>query len=201
MRDKMKLPADPFEAFGQWYEQAKAAPGENLPDSMALATVDDQFRPSVRTVMWKRHEDLSGFCFFSDRSSRKGMEMESNPHVGLLFHWPTLNRQVRIEGSVSILDSPENDRAFRERDRNAQLATWVSNQSRPMKSKTGLDARMIDVKRRFRSGDITRPTNWVGYRLVPERFEFWQASPEDRLHDSLAFIREGDSWYKEFLEP
>ena len=200
MNEKLNLPPNPFKAFKEWFEVARNTEGLPLPDTMCLATADNQGKPSQRMVMWRRLDDNRGFCFFTDSTSRKGEELEYNPYAALLFHWPQLNRQVRIEGQVEFLPDPDADDYFQERPRDMQLAAWASKQSRAMESMRELDARMIDVKRRFRSGDIPRPDRWKGYRLVPEFFQFWQAS-QDRLHQSYRFRKAGSSWVLERLEP
>ncbi len=195
--------SDPFAQFGLWYADASAV--TRVPEAVALATASTDGRPSVRMVLIKQWNE-QGFVLYTNRASRKGVELETNPVCALLFHWDPLGRQVRIEGPVSEVSDAESDEYFATRPVGAQVAARVSRQSRVVASREDLDRRMRDTAAEFVGVAVPRPEWWGGFRVRPDVFEFWQ-SREDRLHDRLRYTRlvspsEGaDSWRLERLQP
>jgi pyridoxamine 5'-phosphate oxidase len=184
---------DPLEQFRRWFGEA----GED--DRMALATASPDGAPSVRMVLLKG-TDEGGFRFFTGYGSRKGGELEANPRAALLFHWPALGRQVRIEGPVERLSAGDSDAYFATRPRAAQLAAAASRQGRVLANRAQLDEAVTDLSVEYDGRDVPRPEHWGGYRLRPEAFEFWQHR-DDRLHDRLRYRRDGDGWLIERLAP
>jgi pyridoxamine 5'-phosphate oxidase len=184
-------PTDPFALFGQWMADAeKSEP--NDPNAMALATADSQGRPSLRMVLLK-DAGPDGFVFYTNLESRKGGELAENPHVALLFHWKSLRRQIRVEGPVLPVTDAEADSYFASRARTSQIGAWASKQSRPLQGRFELEKRVAEYTAKFGFGAVPRPAHWSGFRVVPERIEFWQDKPF-RLHDRFVFIRDGDDW-------
>jgi len=189
---------DPFELFDQWFAEARARE-PNDPEAMALATADQDGRPSVRIVLLKGHGP-EGFVFYTNQRSRKGEELAQNRSAALLFHWKSLRRQVRIEGSVSIVSCAEADAYFASRSRDSQLGAWASDQSRALDSRATFEQRFEEVKARFDGHDVPRPPTWGGYRVVPQRIEFWTARPH-RLHERRLFTLQDGSWSEGLLYP
>jgi pyridoxamine 5'-phosphate oxidase len=189
---------DPFALFDAWYAEAKAAE-INDPDAMALATATSDRKPSVRMVLLKGCGP-EGFTFYTNADSRKGEELEANPQASLLFHWKALRRQVRIEGVVEEVGTAEADAYFACRGRDSQLGAWASDQSRPLDSRETFEARYEAMKRRFDGRDVPRPPHWTGFRLNPERIEFWTDRPH-RLHERRLFVRDGEAWTEGLLYP
>lgn len=189
---------DPFALFDTWFAEARA---RELNDSnaMALATVDAAGQPSVRMVLLKGHGP-DGFVFYTNRESRKAGELAAVPKAALLLHWKSLRRQVRIEGAVTQVGDAESDAYFASRGRDSQLGAWASDQSRPLDARATFEARYEEARARFEGGDVPRPPHWGGYRIVPERIEFWQDRAH-RLHERRLFVREGDGWREGLLYP
>jgi pyridoxamine 5'-phosphate oxidase len=190
--------AHPIALFDQWFAEAKASE-INDPEAMALATADAAGKPSVRAVLLKGHGP-EGFVFYTNEQSAKGDQLAASPRAALLFHWKSLRRQVRIEGAVERVPAEEADAYFATRARDSQLGAWASDQSRPLDSRSTFEARFEEVKRRFEGGDVPRPPHWGGYRVIPERIEFWTDRPH-RLHERRLFIRSGDAWSEGLLYP
>jgi len=189
---------DPIALFESWFADATASE-PNDPEAMALATADAAGRPSVRMVLLKGHDER-GFTFFTNLDSRKGGEIAANPYASLLFHWKSLRRQVRIDGPVSAVGEAEADAYFASRGRDSQLGAWASDQSRPLPDRATFEARVADMRDRFGDGDIPRPPRWSGYRVTPERIEFW-SDRAARLHERRLFERAGAGWTEGLLYP
>lgn len=192
------LAADPGEQVRAWLEQAGEA-GMREPNAMALATADSQGRPSVRMVLLKGLDER-GFRFYSNYQSRKGIELEHNPHAALCLWWDRLERQVRAEGRVTKLSREESARYFHARPRGSQLGAAASPQSRPIADRAVLERRLAELERLHPHGPVPLPDSWGGYLLTPERIELWQGR-ENRLHDRFAYLRDGDGWRIERLAP
>ncbi len=194
---------DPYTLFDTWFAEAS---GSEINDSnaMALATADASGYPSVRMVLLKGHgpdaDGTGGFIFYTNLDSRKGGELAANPHVALLFHWKTLRRQIRIEGSVRRVTDATADAYFATRARDSQLGAWASDQSRPLDSRATFEAKFEAVKARFEGQEVPRPPHWTGHIVTPQRIEFWQ-DREFRLHERWVFERDGDSWTTGMLFP
>jgi pyridoxamine 5'-phosphate oxidase len=189
--------ANPITEFLDSLERARTHQVDPAP--VALATADPGGRPSVRMVLL-RGVDEAGFVFFTSFDSRKGRELDANPHAALCFHWPTLDEQIRVEGHVERVPDDEADVYFASRPRGSQLGAWASNQSAPLPSRETLEQQYRDVEERFQGREVTRPPFWGGYRLVPHSVEFWYGRP-DRLHDRVLYTRDGDAWKIERLYP
>jgi len=177
-------PSDPIAAFLRWYEDALRLPVPN-PNAVTLATVDAHGLPSARAVLL-RGFDERGAVFFTNRSSRKGEALEACPRAALLFHWDLLNRQVRIEGSVTHTSDMESDEYWVSRPRASQLAAWVSEQSRPVDCRETLERAVREAEARFAGEPVPRPSHWGGYRVGVHAIEFWQGH-EHRLHDRVRY--------------
>lgn len=187
---------DPFALFERWFAEAQASE-PNDPDAMALATATPDGRPSVRMVLMRLH-DPKGFGFFTNLQSRKGEEIAANSHAALCIHWKSLRKQVRAEGVLEPVTDVEADDYFASRSRNSRIGAWASNQSRPLDSRQTFLDRIEDVKARFGDGEVPRPSHWSGFRLVPERIEFWEDG-EFRLHHRRLFTRQPDGGWSEGL--
>lgn len=194
----MAVPVDPFALFNAWFAEAQASE-PNQPEAMAVATATADGRPSVRMLLMKKYGP-QGFTFFTHDDSRKGEEIASNPNLALLFYWKSLGRQIRIEGAVHKIDAAEADNYFATRDRDAQIGAWASDQSRSYASPAEFEARYEEMRRKFEGMEVPRPQDWSGYRVVPERIEFWTERPH-RLHYRRLFQRSSDGWSEELLYP
>lgn len=190
--------SEPIRRFLEIFEEAKRTePG--LPEAMAVATADPEGRPSVRMVLLK-DADERGFVFYTNLESRKGIELLANSRAALLFHWKSLQRQVRIEGQTELVSDEEADAYFATRDRGARIGAWASQQSRPMAGRFDLEKRVAQFTAKFAIGNVPRPDFWSGFRVRPDRIEFWSEG-KFRLHDREVYIRNSDSWRKERLFP
>jgi pyridoxamine 5'-phosphate oxidase len=188
----------PLSLFNDWY--GEAVPVEpNDPNAMAVATVGADGQPSVRMVLLKGHDER-GFVFYTNFEGRKAGEILAHPKAALLFHWKSLRRQIRIEGVVEQVSDEEADAYFATRGRDSQLGAWASAQSRPLDSRETFMARFDAVSAQYEGGDVPRPPHWGGFRVIPDRFEFWQ-DREHRLHERRVFTRKGDDWDEGMLYP
>ena len=190
--------ADPFAQFARWFDQALTA-GVPEVNAMTLSTVSAEGKPSGRIVLIKDY-DQRGFSWFTNYDSAKGQDLASNPFASLLFFWIPLERQVRIEGRVEKLSDAENDTYFFSRPVGSQQGAYASHQSQPIANREALEQQLVDVVAKF--GDQPpRPAHWGGYRLIPERIEFWQGRPS-RLHDRIVYEKQADgSWSIQRLQP
>jgi len=189
---------DPFTVFGQWLDKAREIDPEGY-DVMMLATADQAGQPSVRAVLLKGYDE-SGFVFYTNYESRKGVQLRNNPKAALAFYWKELDCQVRAEGLVEQVTEAEADAYFASRPRGAQIGAWASEQSRPLEARETLEQRVLEFEQKFAGQDVPRPAYWSGFRLVPQRLEFWQQR-EFRLHDRMAFVRKNKGWAGERLYP
>ncbi|MDQ3247450.1 MAG: pyridoxamine 5'-phosphate oxidase [Pseudomonadota bacterium] len=189
---------DPFDIFQAWFAEAKASES-NDSDAMAFASADAEGRPSVRMVLLRR-AGPEGFGFFTNLDSRKGSELIANPNGALCIHWKSLRRQVRAEGRVEQVSDAEADAYFAGRSRDSRIGSWASDQSRPLASRQLFEQRYAEMQTRFDGEDVPRPPRWSGFRLVPERIEFWSDRPH-RLHERRLFTRNGDDWSEGLLYP
>ena len=194
------MSTDPHQLFEAWFAEARAAE-PNDPEAMALATVDPDGRPSLRTVLLKGHDER-GFVFYTNLESRKAGDIFGNHHVALLFHWKSLRRQVRLEGPIAPTTPEEADAYFATRPKQAQIGAWASKQSQPLESRFAFEQAIAKVAARYLIGEVPRPPGWSGWRIAPLRFEFWHDRPY-RLHDRIEFRRDGpaDAWTKVRLYP
>jgi len=192
---------DPIARFQAVFAEAKRIPADKLPEPTAfsLGTVDANGRPSVRIVLLK-DVDERGFVFYTNHESRKGRELLASRRAALCFHWQLLEQQVRVEGSVTTVTDAEADAYFSSRARGSQLGAWASIQSRPMDHPDDLDRRLAEITARFGDAPIPRPPHWSGFRVVPERIEFWKGMPS-RLHVRHVYTREGNGWTTQRLYP
>ncbi len=188
---------DPIEVFSAWLREAESSE-PNDPNAAALATATAAGEPSVRMVLVKQ-VDRRGFCFFSNAESRKGEQLAANPRAALCFHWKSLRRQVRVEGGVLPMEAAEIDTYFHSRSRRSRLGAAASLQSRKLPSRSVLEQKVETLGKAY-PGEIPRPDYWRGFRIVPERIEFWMDGA-DRLHDRFLFTRAGESWELSRLYP
>lgn len=194
-----ELDPDPFRQFQKWFEDAIST-GIPEPNGMGLATVDETGQPWLRTVLLKLYDE-QGFVFYTNYESRKARQIAGNPKVALLFPWVALARQVKINGSATKVPTAESLRYFATRPRGSQIGAWASPQSQVITSRSLLEAKVDQIKRKFAHGEIPLPDFWGGYRVVPDRIEFWQGR-DSRLHDRFSYDLEGDgTWRIERLAP
>jgi pyridoxamine 5'-phosphate oxidase len=191
--------ADPIRQFARWFQEALAA-GVPEANAMTLATCSPDGRPAARVVLLKGY-DQNGFTFFTNYTSRKARELTANPQAALVFFWPEMKRQIRIEGTTSPTTADESDAYFASRPADSQLGAWASDQSAVIGSREELEARFRLMQGRFAGGAVPRPPHWGGYRLAPDLLEFWQGRPF-RLHDRLCYTRQADgTWKRQRLAP
>jgi pyridoxamine 5'-phosphate oxidase len=187
---------DPFEQFSRWFAEAQAL--ERDPTAMVLATATREGHPAARMVLLKGMDER-GFVFYTNYRSRKGLEIEQTGRASLLFYWPSIGRQVRIEGVVEKVGASESDDYFATRHLESRWSAVASPQSEAIPSREWLESAAADVRTRYGT-DVPRPPWWGGYRVVPDQFEFWQSRPH-RLHDRLRYVKTRDGWNRERLAP
>ena len=186
-------PQAPMDAFTRWYEAAHETTTVPNPNAMSLATIDPDGKPSVRVVLC-RGFDARGVVFYTNRDSRKGEALRAHPRACVNFHWDQLDRQVRIEGSVAHTTEAESDAYWNSRPRENRVNACASQQSRPIGTRAALEAAVQEFETRFAGQDIPRPAHWGGFRIAPERIEFWQGH-KHRLHDRMIYVRQDDGSY------
>jgi pyridoxamine 5'-phosphate oxidase len=191
---------DPLALFAEWLATATASE-PNDPNAVALATADEGGLPDVRMVLLK-DVDARGFVFYTNSQSAKGRQLTANPQAGLLFHWKSLRREVRVRGPVEVVSEAESDAYFKGRARSSQIGAWASDQSRPMPDRLALAKRIAEYGLKFGLGPVPRPPQWLGYRVLPLSMEFWRDRPF-RLHERLVFSRAefGQDWTTSRLYP
>lgn len=189
---------DPFALFRRWLAEAEAAEPD-VANAMSVATVGTDGAPSIRILLLKGLDER-GFVFYSNLESRKGREMAGNAATALCFHWKSTRRQVRVEGPVERVSDAEADAYFATRPRGSRIGAWASRQSEPLESRAALEARVAAVEAEHAGREVPRPPFWSGWRLVPERIEFWRDGAF-RLHDRIVYARAGGGWTTERLFP
>lgn len=198
MKMEQDLYIEALDRLRSLLERAAAA-GLKEPAAMSLATVDAGGRPAVRVVLL-RGLDERGLVFYTNSHSRKGEELAANPRAALCFFWEPLMEQVRVEGRVEPVATEEADAYWARRPRESQIGAWASHQSRPLESRATLEARFAECERRFAGQDVPRPAHWLGYRVIPERIEFWRSGPA-RLHERVQYEHLEGEWVARLLYP
>ena len=197
--DRADLTKTPFELFNTWWNAALSS-GNPEPNMMTLATATIDAKPSARIVLLKGIEE-SSFVFYTSYISRKAEELAKNPQAYLLFFWPEIERQVRIEGVVRKISEEKSTEYFQSRPRGSQIGAWVSQQSNPVDSRKTLEERWAEIESKYVNIEVLpKPSYWGGYQMFPDVFEFWQGRP-NRLHDRFQYTRDGEFWDVERLQP
>lgn len=200
LENGIQVALTPWVLFKNWFADAVTTE-LNDPNAMSLATVGTDGTPTVRIVLLKSYDE-NGFCFFTNRNSSKGQELALHPKAGLCWHWKSLQRQVRADGRVELVSDAESDDYFAQRPRGSQIGAWASLQSQHLPTRADFDARLQKYAQKFEGQPVPRPPHWGGYRLVPNRIEFWQNQPS-RLHDRLVYSQGSGAsgWVTERLYP
>ena len=195
------IPTDPIERFRSVYALAEETDRAIIPDpsAMSLATVENRDQPSVRIVLLKAFDER-GFVFYTSFEGRKGRQLLADPKAALCFHWAPLEIQVRVEGTASKVADEEANAYFATRARASQIGAWASRQSEPLETPSALDERVARYEQQFNGKDVPRPDYWSGFRVRPERIEFWKGKP-NRLHERHLYTRDGEGWRIETLYP
>ncbi len=192
------MDSDPLVQFGRWLQRARDL---ELLDAtaMTLATADLDGKPSARILLLK-HVDADGFTWYSDSRSLKGQQIEANPNAALLFHWRDLSRQVRVHGRVEVLAADDADKYFQMRPEGSRYSAAASRQSAEVESRSHLEDEVLRLRAAYPEGDVPRPVDWLGYRLIPEYFEFWQGQ-SNRLHDRIVYTLLENGWVMKRISP
>lgn len=190
---------DPIALFRMWLADAEQSETIN-PNAMAIATVGQDGTPSIRTVLLKDVDATGGFVFYTNLTSQKGRELKDNPRAAACFYWRALERQVRVEGTTTLVGDSEADAYFASRPRGSQIGALVSDQSATLDDRAILQSAFDAAVTRYEGSDVLRPADWSGYRLIPARIEFWHSKPS-RLHDRLLYDRNGADWTRRWLYP
>jgi len=190
--------SDPLKLFEKWFMEAIKSEASD-PNAMNLATISKNFKPSSRIVLLKNF-DKKGFVFYTNLKSRKGISILANSSVVLNFYWKSLFRQIRIEGKAKVVSNKDADEYFNSRPRESKISAWASNQSSRLKSRKELQDKFDFYKNKFKNKEISRPSNWKGFRVNPKTIEFWQKNPF-RLHDRVEYTKKGKIWSKIRLYP
>ena len=195
------IPPDPIERFRSVYALAEKLDRSIIPEpnAMSLGTIGNRDQPSVRIVLLKAFDER-GFVFYTSYDGKKGRQLIAHPRAALCFYWAPLSIQIRIEGRVTKVSDEEADAYFATRERRSQIGAWASRQSEPLETPTALDERVVKYEKEFEGKAVPRPEYWSGFRVWPERIEFWKGKP-NRLHERHLYTRDGDSWLIETLYP
>lgn len=196
--DRDDLNTNPVKEFDKWFKRAVKSE-QYEPNAMAMATASAVGKPSVRYVLLKNY-NKDGFVFYTHYESRKGQEIQENPHGAFVFFWPVLQQQVRIEGRIEKLNNRDSDLYFDNRPDGSKIGAWASPQSKSIPSRKHLEEIKLEFENKFRESSIPRPAHWGGFRIIPERMEFWQGR-KDRLHDRFVYELIGSEWKIERLAP
>ena len=196
--DESTVLPDPVSQFSAWFEEVLQKVNQD-PNAVILSVADENGRPSSRTVLLKGFDE-NGFIFYTNYQSRKGRVVEENPYASLTFFWAGLMRQVHVEGKVEKTDEKTSDEYFQSRPLSSKLGAWASDQSRPIPNRLELEVRLKEAEKKFEGEIIPRPPHWGGYRVIPERVEFWQGRL-NRLHDRICYTKNGDNWQITRLMP
>ena len=189
---------NPFEMFSDWMAEAEKTEPSDA-NAMTLATASPDGVPSARMVLLKGLDE-QGFTFYTNLGSDKARELDDNPVAALCFHWKSLRRQVRVQGAIEVVNDGEADEYFASRAKDSQIGAWASQQSRPLPDRFALEKAVAVYAAKYALSTVPRPAYWSGFRLIPQRFEFWQDKPF-RLHDREVYLPDGDSWRTEKLFP